>query len=139
MSIAGRLDSALHDARPSWHNPRILGILLLVFLGGASAGAMAIRSGWFSGPKPAPAVLNVWRESDKLLYLENLKSELNLTPEQAVKIEAALDDLVMFYQNLQTQMDDLRAQGKRRIVEVLTPEQRVKFEKRMDKFRTAPR
>jgi Spy/CpxP family protein refolding chaperone len=139
VSLTTRIDSAIHDARPSWHNPRILGILLLVFLGGASTGVMAIRMGWFSAAKQAPAALNVWREQDKVLYLANLKRELDLTPEQSAKIEAALDDLVMFYQNLQTQMDDLRAQGKGRILEVLTEEQRKKFEKRMDKFRTPAR
>jgi hypothetical protein len=139
VSISTRFDSAIHDARPSWHNPRILGVLLLVFLGGASAGAMAFRLGWLGGARSTPPSFGAWRESDKLLYLDTLKRELDLTPDQSAKIEASLDDLVMFYQNLQTQMDDLRAQGKRRIVEVLTEEQRRKFEKRMDRFRTPAR
>ena len=135
MSISTRFDSAIHDTRPSWHNPRILTILLLIFIGGGIAGAVAMRMR-SAALQRSPAMMGVWQESDKTLYLENLKRELDLTPDQAKKISEVLDDLVMFYQNLQTQMDDLRAQGKRRIVQVLTEEQRKKFEKRLDKFRT---
>jgi Spy/CpxP family protein refolding chaperone len=111
--------------------------LLLVFLGGVSLGAGAVRLGLFGLPhaSASPANMGVWKESDKILYVENLRRELDLTPAQAKEIETALDDLVMFYQNLQTQMDDLRAQGKSRIVRVLTDEQRKKFEHRLDKFR----
>lgn len=134
MSISTRIESAIHDTRPSWNNPRILAVLLLVFVGGALAGALALKVRWTGAPRPSASV--PWLESDKVLYLENLKRELDLTPEQSQKIEQVLDDLVMFYQNLQTQMDDLRAQGKKRILQVLTEEQKKKFEKRLDKFRS---
>ena len=141
MSITTSLNHAIHDSRPSWHNPRILTTLLLVFLGGVSTGAIVVRMGLFGLPRASanPTNMTVWKESDRTLYVENLRRELELTPDQAKEIEAALDDLVMFYQNLQTQMDDLRAQGKSRILRVLTEEQRKKFEHRLDKFRTPPR
>ena len=65
--------------------------------------------------------------------LEILK-ELNLTQEQANEIESVLDDFVMYYQMLQTQMEDVRSKGKDRIVEALNPEQRQKFERMLDEM-----
>ena len=62
------------------------------------------------------------------MTLNKFKRELNLTPDQAAEIEASLDEFVNYYQSLQVQMDDFRAYGKQRIMKVLTPEQKVKFE-----------
>ena len=42
---------------------------------------------------------------------------------------------MMFYQSLQSQMDDVRANGKQRILQMLNEEQRKKFEKRIETLR----
>ncbi|MGJ5819227.1 hypothetical protein [Paludibaculum fermentans] len=118
--------SSLADNRPSWHNPRIVMLLLTIFLCGAAAGALTVRL----TANRAPAS-PYWKEGGRELTLEMMRKELNLTPEQAVQIETVLDEFVLYYQNLQGQMDDFRSDGKQRITHVLTPEQRVKFEKMM--------
>ena len=42
-----------------------------------------------------------------------------------------LDDWGQYYQSLQEQFEDLRSTGKNRILEILNPDQRDRFEKMM--------
>jgi len=135
VSLNLSLKSAIHDSRPSWHNPRILSTLLLVFLCGATAGAIAVRMGVLGLSRPV-ASGPAWREGDRTLYFEHLRKELDLTPDQSREIEAVLDDFMLYYQSLQSQMDEVRANGKQRILRVLNEEQRKKFEKLLDTLRT---
>jgi len=121
--------TALTDSRPSWHNPRILLLLLTIFLCGAAAGALAVR---LTTPAMAPSAS--WSGGGRAWTLQMMQKELNLTPDQSAEIETVLDEFVLYYQNLQGQMDDFRAEGKNRILRVLTPEQRAKFEKMMTKL-----
>jgi Spy/CpxP family protein refolding chaperone len=112
----------------SWRNPRILLILTLVFLCGAVAGALGMRYGLHGiVAKPGP----YWKEGGKEISLQRFRRELDLTAEQAGQMEAVLDDFVLYYQTLQTQMDEVRASGKDRILRILNPEQRKRFEKMM--------
>ena len=60
-----------------------------------------------------------------------MKKDLDLTPQQAAQIETVLDEFVLYYQNLQGQMDDFRAEGKNRIISVLDEKQKARFEKMM--------
>lgn len=115
-----------HHNRTSWRNTRILGTLLLVFLCGAVSGALFMR---LAGYTRQPPMISVWTKAGKAAFLTKFKQELNLAPDQAKEIEAVLDDFVMYYQSLQGQMDEVRADGKQRILRVLTPEQREKFER----------
>lgn len=115
------------DCGPTWHTPRVLAVLLLVFLCGAAAGALGMRM--FSPRVPA-----AWSAGGREWTLDMMKKELDLTPQQAAEIETVLDEFVLYYQNLQGQMDDFRAEGKKRILRVLTPEQRARFEKMVGKL-----
>ncbi len=113
----------------SWQNPRILLTLLLVFLCGSLAGVLAMRYGFpqkFHNPVP------YWTQDGKEISLHRFETELNLTPDQSRRIKSILDDFVMYYHTLQAQMDEVRANGKSRILRVLTPEQRKQFEKMLD-------
>lgn len=114
-------------AAPSWKNPRVLCILLLVFLCGACVGmlvmSLGVHGGGFRG-NPA-----VWKDGGKQVTLERLKQELNLTAAQAEQLETVLDDFFMYYHTLQAQLDDVRATGKNRILRLLDEEQKRKFEK----------
>jgi len=121
--------STSSDCGPTWHTPRVLGVLLLVFLCGAAAGALGMRM--FASRVPAAAA---WSAGGREWTLEMMKKELDLTPQQAAEIETVLDEFVLYYQNLQGQMDDFRAEGKKRILRVLTPEQRARFEKMVGKL-----
>lgn len=119
----------LADNRPSWHNPKVLSLLLLVFLSGFVGGILATKlySGSFSSRAANPG----WTAGGREMTMQMLKRELDLTPEQATKVETEIDDFVMYYQGLQGQMDDWRAEGKKRIMQILTPEQQKKFERIM--------
>lgn len=108
----------------AWRDRRVITVLLLVFLCGAAAGVLGGRLG-----APARADQRSWREGGKEISVQRFKRELNLTPQQAKEIESVLDDFVMYYHNLQSQMDEVRVNGKTRILQVLQPEQRQKFEK----------
>jgi Spy/CpxP family protein refolding chaperone len=126
----------VYDSRPSWHNPRILTTLLLVFLCGGAAGALTVRLGLFGlASRPAATAAAGWKDPDRAATLARYKRELDLTPEQAAKIEEVLDDFMMYYQTLQSQMDEVRASGKQRILAVLNEEQRKKFDQMMTELR----
>lgn len=63
--------------------------------------------------------------------LENFKTKLDLTGDQTAQIALVLEDYRQYYQSLQEQLDDLRDTGRKRILQVLDPAQRDKFEKMM--------
>jgi hypothetical protein len=112
----------------SWRNSRLVFTLLLIFLSGAVVGALGMRYGIHgivqkSGP--------YWNEGGKEISLQRFRRELDLSPEQAEQMETVLDDFVLYYQTLQTQMDEVRASGKERILRILNQEQRKRFEKMM--------
>lgn len=101
--------------RPYWVSPKVagLGILLLVFLCGAVAGAMA-HATFHHRP--------FWYPSSKTEYLKTVQKELDLTPEQTAQMASILDDFAKYYQ---TVLSD----GKARILNILNPDQRRKFER----------
>jgi Spy/CpxP family protein refolding chaperone len=72
------------------------------------------------------------------VVLERFRTELNLSSDQTTKLAAVLADYQHYYQavqeqieemRLRDQIDDLRATGKSKILEILNPDQRAKFEK----------
>ena len=111
-------------ARVSWTNPRILTTLLLVFLTGAVSGALTMRAG-LHGVLHADSTPKV--PGTQLSY-EHLKGELRLTPQQSDSIRMILDDMGKYQEDLQHQVEDVRATGKNRIRAVLTPDQKQQFE-----------
>jgi Spy/CpxP family protein refolding chaperone len=113
--------------RAPWQNPRILTTLLLVFIAGATAGALSMRLGLHDKLHRTTAAAT--HESNRDAVLQRFKNELDLSGAQADKIGLVLDDYSLYYQSLQEQLDDLRSTGKTRILQILNPEQRAKFEK----------
>jgi hypothetical protein len=114
--------------RASWQNPRILALLLLIFLCGALAGALTMRSSLHTKLHHGGAPY--WKDdSAQLFSYDKLKKELNLTSEQSERLKTILDDFVKYHEDLETQIEDMRATGKNRIVQMLTVEQRRKFER----------
>src|ERR1700685_837741 len=116
--------------RAPWQNPRILSTLILVFLAGGASGALWMqldlhkRLHGVSAASREPS-----RGSGSGINLQRFQSELNLSTAQSEKIALVLDDFSLYYQSLQDQADDLRATGKTRILQILDPNQRDKFEK----------
>lgn len=136
------------EERAPWQNPRILTILLLVFVAGAATGALLMRFGLhdvmhrasglrsaFQPAAPPPAIVppaHPAKNSAHDAVLNRFQTELGLNGEQTQKLALVLDDYSQYYQSLQDQLDDLRATGKTRIMQILDTEQRVKFEKMMN-------
>ncbi len=114
--------------RPSWRNPKILALLCLVFLLGATCGALTMRFGLHQAlHRGVPA----WREGGKDISIHRLRKELDLSEAQAEQMEIVLDDFMTYIQTLQAQMDDVRSTGKARIMRILNEEQRRRFDKIM--------
>jgi Spy/CpxP family protein refolding chaperone len=101
-----------------WESPKFagVGVLLLVFLCGAAAGAVAMNLG-HAALHPHP----FWDNSAKTEYLKSVSKRLDLTPDQAAQMASILDDFAKYYQ---TVLSD----GKARIFNILNDEQKRKFE-----------
>ena len=113
----------------SWRNPKVLRVLALVFAAGALSGAVAYRLGrMYMRPAPVTATPQSVSMGGKDT-LGMLKRELNLTPVQTEQVAAIIDDYRRYYGNIQDQVEDVRATGKSKIIEVLDGEQRSKFKK----------
>ena len=111
--------------QPSWQNPRILTTLVLVFLTGAMAGAIGMRAGLH---RELQRSTSYWRSDRGVFSYDLLKRELNLTAEQSERLKTILDDFAKYHDDLEVQIEDVRATGRNRIVQILTPEQRKRFE-----------
>lgn len=111
--------------RASWQNPRVLATLILVFLSGALAGAVTMRAGLHERMHRSAAY---WRDGTNVFSYDLLKRELNLTPAQSDRLKTILDDFVKYHEDLQAQIEDVRATGKNRILQILDERQRQRFE-----------
>lgn len=112
----------------TWQDPRVLTVLLLVFITGALAGALSMRFGLHNILHPGGGTS--WKDpKSSAVFLERCRTELNLTPQQAEQMATILDDYKMYYETVQEQLADVRATGRSRIMELLNDEQRRKFEK----------
>jgi hypothetical protein len=109
-----------------WRDPRVVSVLLLVFLCGSAAGALGLR---YANRQTAVAAGKSWREGGKEISLQRFRSELSLSDEQSREVEVVLDDFMKYYQTLQAQMDEVRADGKERIVKILNPDQQERFKR----------
>jgi hypothetical protein len=113
-------------------NPKVISTLVVVFLAGAAVGALAMQLGLHeklhrtaaAASKPVPLAA-------KDAVLQRFKTELDLSTVQTQQISSILDDYRHYYQSLQDQLDDVRAMGKTRIVQILDEGQRQKFDKMM--------
>jgi Spy/CpxP family protein refolding chaperone len=90
----------------------------LVFLCGAAAGALAMNLG-VHNRLHQPAFDTA---AGKALYFERMQKDLDLTPAQAEQMQSILNDMWQYYR---TVLSDSKA----RVEQVLTEEQRRKFER----------
>jgi len=125
MMVVGK---AASEGEAPWQNPRILSTLFLVFLAGAASGALSMQFGLHDKLHRVTAASH---EPTRDAVLQKFKTELDLSGDQSQRIALVLDDYRMYYQSLQDQFDDLRSTGRTRILQILNPDQRDKFEKMM--------
>jgi len=107
-------------AAKGW-DPRLAAgvVLALVFLCGAAAGGLAMNSGAHARLHQQPAFDT---PAGKVQEFDKLQKELGLTPAQAEQIQSILNDEWQYYR---TVLSD----SKLRVEQLLTEEQRVKFER----------
>jgi hypothetical protein len=114
--------------RASWQNPRVLTTLVLVFLTGAMAGAISMRAGLHEKMHRSASAAPYWREGRAEFSYDRLKKDLDLTPDQSERLKTILDDFDKYHEDLQAQIEDVRATGKNRIMQMLDARQRQRFE-----------
>jgi uncharacterized protein YpuA (DUF1002 family) len=119
----------------SWRNPQVLRVLILVFIAGGLSGAVAFRVARLAVRHEIPAVAAGPTLRDKEQAMALLKQELNLTPDQSDRVSVIIDDYKRYYGNIQDQVEEVRATGKNKILEVLDPQQRTKFEKLAERLK----
>jgi len=94
--------------------------LVIVFLCGGVAGAMAM-SFWFHPILHGP---HQQAQSGMTMSIDEWKRQLDLSDDQARQLMSVLDDFSHYY-------DNLLADGNTRILNLLNPVQKLKFEKMM--------
>jgi hypothetical protein len=116
----------LSDTRPTWSNPRILSILALVFLAGVFTGGTAMKYGLHKTMHPGGTGFG---KANKEELLSRCKRELNLTDDQTRQVTEIVDNTASYYQTLQDQLSDVKADSLSRIKAILNDEQKQKFER----------
>lgn len=114
-SNSGILDRAALGR--AWSPRLVAGIsLALVFLCGALAGALIMDFGVHNRLRPP----SFETAQGQALYFDRLQKELDLTPAQSDQVKSILNDFWQYYRTV-------LSEGRGRIEQVLTPEQRQKF------------
>jgi hypothetical protein len=106
---------------------------LLVFLAGAAAGMLGMQYGLHDRLHRIVSA-SAPRDTSREAVLQDFKTQLDLSPEQTDQIAVVLKDFSHYYESLQDQLDDLRSTGHSRIIQILQPGQRAKFEKMMNQL-----
>ena len=114
-----------------WQNPRVVSTLALVFLAGGASGALWMRLGLH---EKLHHTVSAASQPSREAVLQNFKTKLGLSSGQTDQIAGVLEDYRQYYQSLEDQLDDVRSTGKTRILQILNPEQRDKFEKMMNEL-----
>lgn len=113
-----RPQASARPVKASWSNPKVLVIFALLFIAGVACGSVLT------------SVVLHWRMHSAVLTpvsLTELRDKLHLTADQQRIVAKELDDYVKYYQNIEEEREDVAEHGKRRILSVLTPEQRKQF------------
>jgi len=110
----------------SWQNPRILVLLLLIFLAGVMVGAVAMRSSVHTRLHANAA--SYWGDDKREFSYDTLNRELKLSPDQSERLKTILDDFVKYHDDLEAQIEDVRATGRNRIRQILNPQQQQRFD-----------
>lgn len=101
--------------------------LVLVFLCGALAGAVATNVWFRMGSSISSAQADAPQPVRKRA-VETFSKHLMLTPEQTQQLSQILHETSNAYRNHELAIEKIRRQGNARIREILTDEQKVKFD-----------
>lgn len=113
----------LHGSDSGWTNPKVVTLLVVVFLCGAAAGS-AITSGYLHSRMPGKRAS---MEAAQRIGVQQLRTELSLTADQEQTIMKVLDDYGKYYQNIEDEREDVAEHGKQRILSILDDRQKHRF------------
>jgi len=107
-------------------------LVILVFVLGLALGALGMHLAtsriWAGPPRP----------KDPARVVHELTRELGLTPDQQKQLSAIVEETRAkyhaIYEECRPRMDEARQQGRQKIRGILTPEQLVKFEARLQRL-----
>ena len=100
-------------------------ILLIVFLGGAVAGAVSTK---IFSPKVVESTEDAPHVHHPSVAVDHLREELDLDPGQVNQLQGILDHCIMKEADLLTQIESAKEDGRRRILKILNEQQRGKFD-----------
>ena len=106
---------------------KALTVLLLVFLGGAASGVIGSQVFYRSVSQPAASAPAAVAET-KLVELESLRDALSLNPTQVRQVREILDQCIMHEADLLMQIRVNQNSSRERILQILSPDQRLKFQ-----------
>ena len=115
----------LRRADSGWSNPRVLLIFSLIFICGVGFGAVVARE--ILHARMTGARNQEVMDSARRIGMKRLIRELNLTPDQVRIVTRELDDYAKYYQNIEEERADVAEHGRRRILDVLTDQQKKRF------------
>jgi len=128
----------MREREAGWSNPKVLGILAVIFICGLACGSAitstVIHSRLHAG-SGNPGIDRV----PQIGGWQRLKDELELTPEQVKIVTKELDDYGKYYQNIEDQREDVAALGTQHILSVLTPLQKQRFYRLLGMPETGPK
>lgn len=116
----------MSDARLHARQGQAYALLIAIFLIGAGSGAVGMRA--YEHYKHKPGATNYVYGTDTAAAVERLEEEVGLRPQQIEQVKAILDESIMKEADLLNRIRVLQDQGRRRILGILTAEQRAKFE-----------
>lgn len=117
----------LRQRDAGWSNPKVLGILAIIFVCGVACGSAVTRA--FIHYRMSSGSNYQSMERARQIGWQKLKDELELTPTQVEIVTKELDDYAKYYQNIEDQREDVAALGTQHILNVLTTEQKQRFYK----------
>jgi len=117
----------LRQRDAGWSNPKVLGILAIIFVCGMACGGAFTNA--FMHYRMGRESNNQSMERARRIGWQKLKNQLELTPTQVETVTKELDDYAKYYQNIEDQREDVAALGTQHILNVLTPDQKQRFYK----------
>ena len=117
----------LRDNDAGWSNPKVLGILAVIFVCGLACGSAVTSAFIHSRMASGPSYQSM--ERARRVGWQKLRDQLQLTPDQVRIVTKELDDYAKYYQNIEDQREDVAQLGTQHILAVLTSDQRDRFYK----------
>ena len=113
----------MSDARWMACQGRAIAVLLAIFVAGVASGAVGMHI--YEATLVVASSENPAVETE--FAVDELTSDLDLSPEQTAQIQAVLDEHIMQEADLLMRVRKVQQDGRARILQILSPDQRERF------------